>query len=118
MLWVGQRQWWDRESPFGTQAQHFTAGHEHPQFGTGLQQFSNQWRCSDQLLKVVEQEQNLLIPQRGLQQVEQRPGAGLSNAQRLSNGKNDEIGIDDGSQWDEVDTISKVLQQFRSDLQR
>src|SRR5260221_6985955 len=36
MLRVGQRQWWDREPPFGTEAQHFTAGHEHLQSGTGL----------------------------------------------------------------------------------
>ena len=70
------------------------------------------------MLDVVEDEQELAVPQRHEQPVGKRLVALLPDADGLGDGGNDEVRIAHRGQIDEADAVGELRDQVRRDLQR
>ena len=84
----------------------------------GFQQLSQQWCGRDDLFKVVQNQEPLLVELGHLEQFQYRLRAALHESQTVSNGRYDQIGIADGCEGDHMNPISKVVHQFPSHLER
>src|SRR6266699_1934755 len=66
---VGERQRWDGKFVFTTDVQYSTAGHQDFELRAGGQQVRKPRYCWQHLLEVVQQQQQVLVLQRGLQKI-------------------------------------------------
>src|SRR6266566_10150769 len=117
MFEIRQCQWCNRKLMFTVYMQHRAAGYQNLEVGTCCQQLRKP-RCGHQhLLKVVEQQQQLLVFQVCFQEVEHRLIANLFGSKFLSDSGNDQVRIADGGQRNEADTVGEVIEQVARDLQ-
>ncbi len=70
MLQVGHGQRWYGEFVFALQVQHRPAGHQDLQPGTGREEFGEQGRGLQHLLEVIQEQQQLFVPQEGFELVD------------------------------------------------
>ena len=96
---------------FTTDVQHGTAGHQDFEVRTSRQQIRQLRGCRHEVLKVVQQQQEMLVLQRGFQEGEQRLTSCLFDPEFLGNGGNDQLGITDGSECNEASAVGKLLAQ-------
>src|SRR5207248_2287859 len=92
-------------------------GHEDGEvWATGQQvgQVRGGWQ---DLLEIVEQEQHVFITERGFEQIEQGPRCSLFEIEGLGDGGDDQGGVAEGGERNEVDAIGKVSEQVGGDLQ-
>ncbi len=59
----------------------------------------------------------MLVSQEGFEEVQQGSRSSFFDFERLSDGWNNQIGVADGSKWDETDAIGEVIEQLGRDLQ-
>jgi hypothetical protein len=59
----------------------------------------------------------VLLPQGGLQVLDQRRPAGFFHSKRLGQGDGDQIGIADRSEIDEPDAVGECVEQLGGDLE-
>jgi hypothetical protein len=78
----------------------------------------HQWSGGGNLLEVVQQEQDALASQVGLEDFlgRARPPLDLAQIQRPGDGGGDERGVADGSEGDEEDAVAEVLAQLGGDM--
>ena len=69
------------------------------------------------MLEVVEHQQLFTVPQVLLEPVDQRTAARLSNAERITDGVQDEIGVQDRRQRHEARAVRELLVQRGGDSQ-
>ena len=94
-----------------------TAGDKHFEPGAGAEQFGDQ-RCGrGYLLKVIQQEQALLVAQRRFQEFLWRLSWGLAQLQCLRDGCRDQASIAERSQRHKPDAIVKAVEQIFGNLQ-
>src|SRR5437588_3638552 len=105
MLEVGQCQWGDRKIVFTLYMQHSATGDQYLEEGTGCEQFREPGCSQEHLLKVVEQQQQVLVSLSRFQEGEQRLIAALFESEFLSDGGNYQAGLVDGAQRDEASTV-------------
>ncbi len=117
MLGIGHGERRDGKLLLSSDMQCGAAGHQHFEPGTASQQRCYLDGSPDHLLKVVQQQQEIFLSQRGTHQVEQRLTWGLFEEKRLSNGGRDQPRIADGGQVHEIDAIAELLQEFGCHLQ-
>src|SRR6266567_5978741 len=102
---------------FTLNAQPGTACHQHLEMRTLCQQCRKLWRCTEQLLKVVEEKQEMFVSQRNLQLLGKRMRSDLSDSQLPGNGRNYQFGIAERCQRDKTGTISKLFTHLQHHLQ-
>src|SRR6266700_3178478 len=105
VLWIRQSQRLDDKLAFSPHTQYLPARHQQLQVRTGREQFQQARCCGDHGLEVVQHEQPLLLPQRGFQQLEWWAGAGALQPLGLGDGEQDQVGIVNGNERDEADSI-------------
>src|SRR6266567_2776557 len=110
-LGVWECEGWDGELLFGPQAQHLAARDKEFDIWASFQQLCKQRCHCDDVFKVVQEEEPLLVVLRGLEPFQHRLRSALGEANAVSDGRNDEGRIADGSEGDKVNTIRKVVQQ-------
>jgi hypothetical protein len=118
MALVWEREGRDSELVFGTQAQHLAARDQELDIRTSFQQLGKPRCHRDDVFKVVQEQEPLLVVLRGLEQFQQGLRAALHESQTVSDGRDDQVGIADGCEGDNVDPIREVVHQFPSDLER
>jgi hypothetical protein len=101
----------------GVQAEHDPAGDQQFQPGCGGQQVGQPWRRLQNLLEVVQQEEELPLPQVLLQPIEESPRLGLAHVEGLGKNGEDPAGIAERRQGDEEDTVREVVGQPGGDLE-
>src|SRR5262249_1755362 len=94
---VRERQGWDGKFLFALDMQGGAAGHQELEVRTEGQEVRQLWGCWQELLEVIEHEQQVLVHQKSCEQVLQRSRSALFDAECLSDGGNDQVGIADGS---------------------
>ena len=109
---VWQCQWWHRKLVFALDVQPGAARYQEFEPGAGGQEGGQLRGCWQDLLKVVEHEQQVLVLERGFQQVQGRLGTGLFESKGPSDGRNDQLWVTDGGKGDEVDAIDKIITQI------
>src|SRR5215471_12001487 len=97
---IGERQGWDDELLFATQAQHLATRNEKLEIGAGFQEFSKQRGSLDDLFKVIKNQEPLLVNLRKLEEFQERLSAALHEPQAVSDDRDDKVGI---AQWAQVD---------------
>ena len=70
------------------------------------------------MFKVIQKQEPVLVALRGLEPFQQRLRSALGESNAVSDGRDDEGGIADGSEGDNVNTIREVMHQVPSDLER
>ena len=115
---VWEREGWDGELVFGTQAQHFSTRNQDLDIRAGFQQLCKQCRRRDDMLEVVQEQEPPLVALGGLEPFQQRLRSAFRESHAVRDGRNDEAGIADGSEGNNVNAIGEVVYQFPSDLER
>ena len=96
--------------------EYFPARHQDLELWTGGQQRAHLLRRIDHLLKVVQQQQHLLLTQKGAHQVKQWVIGDFFDAKRLGDRRHDQSGVADGSQVDEKHAIGEGIAEFGGNL--
>src|SRR5439155_8693950 len=117
MLEIGERQWRDRKLICAVNVQGLAACDKHVEIRTALEEFRQErCRCNN-LLEVVEQEQEVPVLQIVVQALYRRQVRALSKSQHLGNGRKNQVGVADRSEWNNADTIRKSIHQVCCYLQ-
>src|SRR5256885_15054058 len=93
-----------------------SAGHEDLDGWTSQEQFHQRRRGLDDLLKIIQQQQEVFITQEGFERLEQRTFLGISQAQRLCDGGHDQLSVAERSKLYLADAMKKYLAQIRRDF--
>ena len=102
---------------FAVDAQECPAGDQHLEERCRRQQVTHQ-RCGrEHLLKVVEHEQQVLIPEIAFETLGQRLASDFLDPKRLRDGSDHQVGLRDGRQLDEKDAVGEVGLQVTGYLQ-
>src|SRR6266566_5145372 len=86
VLRVWEREGWDGELVFATQAQHLPARDQDLEIRAGFQQFCKQCCRRDDVFKVVQEQEPMLVVLRDLEQVQQRLRSTLCESNAVSDG--------------------------------
>ena len=97
--------------------QRHSTGHDHLEVWAGSEKICHLHGGTDHLLKVVQQQQEVLLVQECFQQVEQWLSCDFFDVERLGDGRHDQRGIADGSQVHEIHAIGEPVTQFCCHLQ-
>src|SRR5579875_1217162 len=98
--------------------QRSAARHQDLEVWTGLYHVLKQRRGPHQLFIVIKHQQQMLLTEEGAQLLVQGLPAAFFEAERLRNGRQDELRVADLSQGDKPDTIRKVVEAFACRLHR
>src|SRR5947208_15704486 len=93
------------------EVQYSTAGHQDVELRTAGQQVRKSCCLCQHLLEIVEQQQQALVSYIALQKIRYWLLSSLFDAERLGDGRNDQVGIANGSQRDEAHAVRKVIEQ-------
>ncbi len=114
---IGDRQGRDQQLVFALHPQDGTAGQQDLELGAGREQFREQ-RCRCRyLLEVVQQEQEVLVAQDGLQILKLQSLPVLAQSERLRHGEHDLLRSRDRSEWDIAVATGKGLLHIQRDLE-
>jgi hypothetical protein len=117
-LGVWESEGWDGELVFCTQTQHLSARDQELDIRAGFQQLYKRCGRRDDVFKVVQEQEPVLVALRGLEPFQQRLRSALGESNAVSDGRHHEGGIANGSEGDNVNTIREVMHQVPSDLER
>src|SRR6266700_3948361 len=117
-LWIRQGERRHRKHQLAAYMQHFTTGHQYREMRTASQQLYQLWRGFHHLLEVVQHEQEMSLPQCHLQLLQRRSGAAVLQAKGLQNGREHQLGIGNGGERNEADTIREARLDLVCDSQR
>src|SRR5215471_9344034 len=101
---------------FPLDMQYSTAGDQDLEMGTGCKQMRKHRGSHHHLLKVVEEEQQVFLPQKRFQKLQERSLSIFFDPKRLGNGGNDQGRVGNRSQWDKADAIGERIKLALSDL--
>src|SRR6476646_1036051 len=107
MFDVRKSQRWNGKFLLAMQMQHHLAGDQHLQLGARRQQLGYRRGCFDNVLKVVQHEQYLLVAEVGSQILGKALPAGFSYVQSLGNSGDHEVGVTDRGQGNEKDPVAE-----------
>ena len=92
------------------------AGHQHLEMGTRSQEFLDLWSSGGYLLEVVQDQQQVLLMQVDVDALEQWLMVGCLEVESVSDGRNDETRVVNGSQGGESHAISEIGEELRRHL--
>jgi hypothetical protein len=92
--------------------------HQHLQLWAGSQQVREQRSGWGNLLKVIQQQQEVLVTQEAFKLIYHGLPGGFSQTQGMGDGGSDQCGIAQRLQRDEADTSGEVLSQISRYLER
>ncbi len=114
---IGEFQRRHRELVLGSHMQHLAARHQYLEPRAGGEQVYYLYGCAHHLLKVVQQEQHLLLSQVLPQAFQQGLAHPFPHAEGLGDGGHNQFRVADGSQVHEEYAVGEGVAQFRCQLQ-
>src|SRR5260370_42023920 len=97
---------------FSSHMQHLAAGRKDLELEASGQQVYHRLCCTNYLLKVVQQEQQLLLPQVLLETFQERLARSLADAERLCDSGHDQRAVADGGKVHEKHAVGKEVGEF------
>src|SRR5215471_1677639 len=104
---IRERQGWHVELAFGSQMQPLPACDQHFQAWAPGEQVCHGQRCADHLLKVIQQHQRLFLLESVFHVLQRRLVSCFAQTEHLADGRDDQVGIADGSQGHEPRPIGE-----------
>src|SRR6266568_700248 len=117
MSGIRERQRRYRELMLGMHMQHLATRHQDLELWAGRQYVYYLYACDNHLLKVVQEEEHVLVLHLLLHVLKQGLAGYFADVKRLSNGGHNERGIADGGQVHEKDAIGEAVTQLSCHLQ-
>src|SRR5438045_277211 len=109
MVGIGECQGRNRERIFSAKVQGLTAGDQYLEGGTRCEEIDEQRRCGHHLLKVVQDQKQLLLLQERFHKVYQGNVQLFFQAKSHADGGHHELWVTDRCKSDEIDSISEML---------
>jgi hypothetical protein len=114
---IRYRQWWDRKLLFSRDTERLATGHEQRKPRAGREEYSQRGSGLDHLFGVVEEEQEFSLAQKRPQTGLRRLTAEGNQAQRLGDGREDELRLADGGERNKANTVGEAVRYVSGDLE-
>src|SRR5439155_12196629 len=116
--WIGQGERRNRKLVFPLHMQDRSAGHQDLARWTGQQQFHQRGRGCEDLLKIIQQQQEVFVLQERFERLEERILLDIPQTEGLCNTGYDQVKGAERSKLHQADALSKYLVQIRRNLNR
>src|SRR6266487_3873653 len=113
---IGQGERRHRKLVFPLHMQYCPAGHQDLEGGTGQQQFHQGGRGCEDLLKIIQQQQEVFVAQERFEGGEPRTFLDIAQAQRLGDGGHDQVRVAHSSKLHQAHPVRKRLAQIHRHL--
>src|SRR6266705_2708290 len=117
LVQIRKRQGWDGELVFALDMQCAATRDQHLQLRAKGEEFGQPGGCRHYLLEVIKEEQQVLVSQEGFEEVQQGLRFALFDLKCLGDGGKKQIGVADGSEQNEGDAVSELVEQVSGDLE-